>query len=336
SRHTLEQEHNNLRFEIRSLTERIQRDYEFDLTKDSLDSLSTLTETKPEEAEEEPSPDSPEISSEGEKSIDEVLESDLAEESPSGDFDRDAVKTLVDDLRRKIKMLGPVNMEAFTEYNVEKERLDTLVQQRQDLLEAEAQLMQTIETINETAQKQFMEVFNRIKENFIKIFTSLFEGSEADLKLAEHEDPLEASIDILARPTGKKVQHIALLSGGEKTLTAIALLFAIYLVKPSPFCILDEVDAPLDDTNIDKFTKILKDFSTDTQFIVVTHNKRTMEAAQNIFGITMQEAGISKVVSVKFNSRDTSADDIEELINQNQVEVLSQEVKDPPTQPSSS
>lgn len=266
-----------------------------------------------------------------EKTLDEVLDSDLPQENiATSDFDPTVVKGMIDELRRKIKQLGPVNMEAFAEYNVEKERLDTLVKQRQDLLEAESQLMQTIETINNTAQKQFMEVFDRIKQNFISIFTSLFESSEANLELAKDEDPLEANIEILARPTGKKIQHIALLSGGEKTLTAIALLFAIYLVKPSPFCILDEVDAPLDDTNIDKFTKILRDFSKDTQFIVVTHNKRTMEAAQNIFGITMQEAGVSKVVSVKFNNRDIQSDDIEEIIRQNQVEVLSQEGQEPP------
>ena len=332
SRHSMEQEHNDLRFEMRSLTERILRDYDFDLAKDSVESLieSAAPDTKDDvgEPEEQQADGEP-----SEKTLDEVLDGDLPQDTtPSLETDMTAAKQLIDELRRKIKQLGPVNMEAYTEYQVEKERLDTLVKQRQDLLEAEGQLMQTIETINHTAQKQFMEVFDKIKLNFIKIFTSLFESSEANLELAKDEDPLEANIEILARPTGKKIQHIALLSGGEKTLTAIALLFAIYLVKPSPFCILDEVDAPLDDTNIDKFTKILRDFSNDTQFIVVTHNKRTMEAAQNIFGITMQEAGVSKVVSVKFNNRDIQSDDIEEIIRQNQVEELSHEVKEPPSE----
>ena len=343
SRHTMEQEHNDLRFEMRSLSERVQRDYDFDLSKDSLDALlATASESKEEsedaETEEVPSVEPRPESEQTEKNLDEVLDGDLPQE-PAGseEFNTVALKQLIDDLRRKIKQLGPVNMEAFAEYHIEKERLDTLVQQRQDLLDAESQLMQTIETINTTAQKQFMEVFDRIRQNFITIFTSLFESSEANLELAKEEDPLEANIDILARPTGKKIQHIALLSGGEKTLTAIALLFAIYLVKPSPFCILDEVDAPLDDTNIDKFTKILRDFSKDTQFIVVTHNKRTMEAAKNIFGITMQEAGVSKVVSVKFNNRDIQSDDIEEIIRQNQVEELSHEVKEtPPEAPAES
>ncbi len=330
SRHQLEQETTTLRFEIRALLERIQRDYDFDLVHDHL--------TAPEGVHEDVAPeDSEDAIQETEKTIDEVLDSDLPTDAVngSGPFEPESAKQRIDDLRRKIKALGPVNMEAFSEYESEKERLDVLVQQRQDLLDAESQLLETIATINTTAQQQFMDVFEKIRQNFTKIFTSLFDNSEADLKIADHEDPLEAAIDILARPTGKKTQHIALLSGGEKTLTAISLLFAIYLVKPSPFCILDEVDAPLDDTNIDKFTKLLRDFSSDTQFIVVTHNKRTMEAAQNIFGITMQEAGVSKVVSVSFRNRGEApdTDDIVELIQQNQVADLTREIKDPPSGP---
>lgn len=330
SRHDLEQQTTTLQFEIRALIERIQRDYDFNLVQDRLESAAPVAA----------SPDVPvdddSSAEDGEKTLDEVLDSDLPEDAGGTPvFEAATARQTIEDLRRKIKALGPVNMEAFSEYQTEKERLDVLVQQRQDLLDAESQLLETIATINTTAQNQFMEVFEKIRQNFIKIFTGLFDNSEADLKIADHEDPLEASIDILARPTGKKTQHIALLSGGEKTLTAIALLFAIYLVKPSPFCILDEVDAPLDDTNIDKFTKILRDFSTDTQFIVVTHNKRTMEAAQNIFGITMQEAGVSKVVSVSFRRRGEApdTDDIVELIQQNQVADLTQEVKDPPSSP---
>ncbi len=151
-----------------------------------------------------------------------------------------------------------------------------------------------------------MDTFGKIRDNFINIFRSLFNpGDEADLKLEETSagvvDPLEAKIEIIAKPKGKRPTSIELLSGGEKTLTAIALLFAIYLVKPSPFCILDEIDAPLDDANIDRFTKIIKDFSKDTQFIVVTHNKRTMEAADTLYGVTMQEEGVSKLVAVRFN-----------------------------------
>jgi chromosome segregation protein len=205
-------------------------------------------------------------------------------------------------LKQQIKNLGPINVLAYSEYEEERERYEFLKKQRDDLLESEKDIVKTIEEINTTAHSLFMETFEKIRENFIKIFRNLFNpGDEADLRLAESADPLEAKIEIIAKPKGKRPTSIELLSGGEKTLTAIALLFAIYLVKPSPFCILDEIDAPLDDANIDRFTKILDDFSQNTQFIVVTHNKRTMEAASTLYGVTMQEEGISKLVSVRFN-----------------------------------
>jgi chromosome segregation protein len=208
----------------------------------------------------------------------------------------------VHELREKIKNLGPVNLLAYSEYEEEKQRLDFLSQQRNDLLESEKDIIKTIEEINQTAQALFKETFDKIRENFIKIFRTLFDpGDEADLRLEENNDPLEAKIEIIAKPRGKRPTSIDLLSGGEKTLTAIALLFAIYLVKPSPFCILDEIDAPLDDANIDRFTRILNEFKKDTQFIVVTHNKRTMESAETLYGVTMQEDGISKLVAVQFN-----------------------------------
>ena len=208
----------------------------------------------------------------------------------------------VHDLKQKVKALGPVNLLAYSEFEEEKERLDFLLKQRNDLIDSEKDIIKTIEEINNTAQQQFMETFEKIRENFVKIFRNLFDpGDEADLRLEETADPLEAKIEITAKPKGKRPTSIELLSGGEKTLTAIALLFAIYLVKPSPFCILDEIDAPLDDANIDRFTRILHDFSKDTQFIVVTHNKRTMEAAHTLYGVTMQEEGVSKLVSVRFN-----------------------------------
>jgi chromosome segregation protein len=211
---------------------------------------------------------------------------------------REEVKNLKD----RIRVLGAINFAAFDEFKTESERMTFLTQQRDDLLEAEKSLLAAIEEINATAQKKFLETFSKIRENFIKIFKELFlEGDHCDLKLQEDVDPLEAGIEILAQPRGKRPTSIDLLSGGEKTLTAIALLFAIYLVKPSPFCILDEVDAPLDDSNIDRYTKILQKFSDNTQFIVVTHNKRTMEAAHALYGITMEEEGISKIVTVRFN-----------------------------------
>jgi chromosome segregation protein len=205
-------------------------------------------------------------------------------------------------LKQQVRNLGPINLLAYSEYEEEKERFDFLNKQRNDLLESEKDIVNTIGEINTTAQSLFIDTFDKIRGHFINIFRGLFNpGDEADLKLEENVDPLEAKIEIIAKPKGKRPTSIELLSGGEKTLTAIALLFAIYLVKPSPFCILDEIDAPLDDANIDRFTKIIKDFSKDTQFIVVTHNKRTMEAADTLYGVTMQEEGVSKLVSVRFN-----------------------------------
>jgi chromosome segregation protein len=214
-----------------------------------------------------------------------------------------AVREEAHKLKDKVHALGAVNFAAFDEYKSEKERLDFMSAQRDDLEQSEKTVMETIDEINMTAQKQFLETFKLIRENFITTFKELFdEGDECDLRLEEEQpDPLEAKIEIIAKPRGKRPTSIDLLSGGEKTLTAIALLFAIYLVKPSPFCILDEVDAPLDDSNIDRFARILRKFSDNTQFVIVTHNKRTMEAANAMYGVTMEEEGISKLVSVRFN-----------------------------------
>ena len=222
---------------------------------------------------------------------------------PEDEFvDFAALRDEIQGLKDKLRTLGNINFAAFEEYQAEKQRLEFMSSQRQDLLEAEKTLLATIEEINATAQRTFTETFEKIRENFIETFKSLFDpGDECDLKLEENVDPLEARIEIVAKPRGKRPTSIDLLSGGEKTLTAIALLFAIYLVKPSPFCILDEVDAPLDDANVDRFTRILRKFSTNTQFIVVTHNKRTMEAANAMYGVTMEEEGVSKLVTVRFN-----------------------------------
>jgi chromosome segregation protein len=218
------------------------------------------------------------------------------------DFNFEEKGQQVLELKEKIKSLGPINLLAYSEFEEEKQRQEFLLKQRDDLLDSEKDIVKTIEEINNTAQEKFIDTFEKIRGHFVEIFRGLFNpGDEADLKLEDHVDPLEAKIEIVAKPKGKRPTSIELLSGGEKTLTAIALLFAIYLVKPSPFCILDEIDAPLDDANIDRFTKILYDFSDDTQFIVVTHNKRTMEAAETMYGVTMQDEGVSKLVSVLFN-----------------------------------
>ena len=204
-------------------------------------------------------------------------------------------------LQEKLRSLGPVNLLAMQDYEERRQRLSFLTGQRKDLDEARQSLLEAIQKINRTASELFQKTFGEVNENFQKVFRTLFEGGEAALTLSG-DDPLEAEIEILARPRGKKPQSLSLLSGGEKALTAIALLFAIYLVKPSPFCILDEVDAPLDDANIDRFVLLLREFSQNTQFIVVTHNKKTMEVADCLYGVTMEEPGVSKLVSVRWNT----------------------------------
>lgn len=222
-------------------------------------------------------------------------------------FDYVKTKSEIEKLKIRLRELGGSGQLELGLYEQEKQELERLIEQRNDLLKAEEDLMKLIDEINKTAQEKFTQTFELICSNFQKNFRELFmEGDEADLKLVyepENPDPLDAKIDIIAKPRGKRPQLIDLLSGGEKTLTAIALLFAIYQVKPSPFCILDEVDAPLDDANIDRFIKIIRKFSEDTQFIIVTHNKRTMEAANEMYGVTMAEEGISTIVNVKFTEK---------------------------------
>ncbi|MFW6330798.1 MAG: AAA family ATPase, partial [Gemmatimonadota bacterium] len=197
--------------------------------------------------------------------------------------------------------LGPINMLAMEEYDEEKERLDFLEAQRADLVQARDDLQKAIREINRTAKQLFTDTFGQIRENFRTTFRTLFEGGECDVWLADEDDPLESPIEISASPRGKRTQRIHLLSGGERALTSLALLFAIYLVKPSPFCVLDEVDAPLDEANIGRFLGMLDRFKTETQFIVVTHNPRTMESADWIYGVTMEEPGVSSVVGVQLD-----------------------------------
>ncbi len=203
-------------------------------------------------------------------------------------------------IERKIISLEPLNLAAETEYKTQLERLNFLSQQMRDLEQAEADLQQTITALNKEARERFEAGFQRIRENFRKVFQDVFEGGKADITLDE-SDPLESRIELLAAPIHRRIGSLTLLSGGEKALTAISLLFAIYLERPSPFCILDEVDAPLDDESTARFCRMLKSFTKTTQFLVVTHNKRTMMEAQQLLGITMEEEGVSKVVPVKLN-----------------------------------
>ena len=187
------------------------------------------------------------------------------------------------------------------EYNEDTGRLDHLRKQRDDLIDSEENLRETIQKIDRIARKKFQETFKHISQNYEKLFNLFFDGGYGHLRLVGDPDPLEADIVIEAQPPGKRNTSLRLLSSGEKALTAISLLFAIYQVKPSPYCILDEVDAPLDDVNIHKFTKVLKQFSDETQFIIVTHNKLTMEIANHMYGVTQEKKGVSKLVSVSFD-----------------------------------
>ncbi len=234
-------------------------------------------------------------------------------EPASEGFDPATAERQLEEARARLSGLGPVNLLAVEEYQKRKERYQFLVQQRQDLLNAKAQLLEAIERINATASQLFVDTFAKVQDHFRDVFRTLFDGGDAELR-AVGEDPLECEIEIVAKPRGKHLQSISLMSGGERALTAIALLFAIYLVKPSPFCLLDEVDAPLDDANVERFLRMVRRFSDKTQFVVITHNKQTMESANCLYGVTMQELGVSKLVSVRFDGRGvTSAEEKSEL-----------------------
>jgi len=221
--------------------------------------------------------------------------------------DWDSIELQVTELQSRLDAMGPVNAEAIQEYDELEERFKFLSQQHEDLVKAKEQLLQVIAKINSTTKQLFSETFEKVRENFQTIFTELFGGGKANLILLDENDPLESGIEIVAKPPGKQLQSITLLSGGEKTLTATALLFSIYMVKPSPFCVLDELDAPLDESNINRFIRILQRFITMSQFVVITHNKRTIGMADALYGITMEEHGVSKVVSVKFSPREETA-----------------------------
>lgn len=213
--------------------------------------------------------------------------------------DEDKMRADVQKIRDRLDNMGPINPMAMEAYTEIKQRNDFIIAQKEDLLKAKESLFNTIAEIENVASATFMDSFNKIKEHFIRVFRSLFtEDDQCDLRLVDPNNPLESDIDIIAKPKGKRPLTINQLSGGEKTLTATALLFSMYLLKPAPFCIFDEVDAPLDDANIDKFNNIIRTFSKDSQFVIVTHNKRTMSSTDVIYGITMVEKGVSRVVPV--------------------------------------
>ena len=227
----------------------------------------------------------------------------IIDEPRTGEVPLEELQERNDRLRKRLENIGEVNPTAIEAYTEMKKRYEFIMEQKNDLVTAKDSLMQTIQEVEATANQQFLETFNKVRENFQKVFQALFtEDDTADMVLVDPENLAETGIDIIAKPKGKRPSSIGQLSGGEKTLTATALLFAIYLIKPAPFCILDEVDAPLDDANVGKFTKMIKQFSENSQFIIVTHNKQTMSAVDVIYGVTMQEAGVSKLVPVDFRS----------------------------------
>ncbi|MDE3236338.1 MAG: chromosome segregation protein SMC [Bacteroidota bacterium] len=230
--------------------------------------------------------------------LDEILDQPRTTDTPL-----EELQATNDRMKKRLENMGEVNPTAIEAYQEMKKRYEFILEQKNDLVNAKDSLLQTIQEVEATANQQFLDTFNKVRENFQRVFKALFtEEDTADMILENPENLAETGIDIVAKPKGKRPSSITQLSGGEKTLTATALLFAIYLIKPAPFCILDEVDAPLDDANVGKFTQMIKKFSENSQFIIVTHNKQTMSAVDVIYGVTMQEPGVSKLVPVDFRS----------------------------------
>jgi chromosome segregation protein len=228
---------------------------------------------------------------------------DILEEQRSGEEEVASLQESAERMKKRLENMGEINPTAIEAFQEMKKRYDFILEQKTDLVDARDSLQSTIREVEATANQKFLETFNQVKENFVQVFKTLFtEEDEADMILSDPENLAETGIEIIAKPKGKRPSAITQLSGGEKTLTSTALLFAIYLIKPAPFCILDEVDAPLDDVNVEKFTHMIRKFSANSQFIIITHNKMTMSAVDVIYGVTMQEAGVSKLVPVDFRS----------------------------------
>jgi chromosome segregation protein len=215
-------------------------------------------------------------------------------------------------MRKRLENIGEVNPTAIEAFVEMKKRYEFILEQKDDLVNAKESLLQTIEEVEATANQQFLDTFNKVRENFQRVFKALFtEEDTADLVLENPDNLAETGIDVIAKPKGKRPTSLTQLSGGERTLTATALLFAIYLIKPAPFCILDEVDAPLDDANVGKFTNMIRQFSENSQFIIITHNKMTMSTVDVIYGVTMQEPGVSRLVPVDFRNLERTEEGLE-------------------------
>ncbi len=208
------------------------------------------------------------------------------------------------ELREQMRTLGQVNLMAPEEFAEVKDRFDFLTAQLSDLTKAREDLKKVTTEIRTESTELFLDTYNKIRKNFHTVFRRLFGGGRAELRLETPEAPLESGIEVFAQPPGKKLENITLLSGGERSLTGVALMFAIYMVKPSPFCLLDEIDAALDEENVGRLTNLLKEFSTHSQFIVITHNKRTVAGADVLYGVTMEESGVSKLVAIRLENRE--------------------------------
>jgi chromosome segregation protein len=312
-----------LQLRIDNVCEHIQRRYQIDLREfrpDGYALFSTIRDVKKRQRnkaeavtngdgeaavapEAEPAP----VAAEAETTEAETREA--AQQQPEEGIDWSEVERLAGELGQRLDSMGPINVDAIQEYDELEQRHTFLEQQLADLANSKAELMNVIAKINVTTRQLFADTFEQVRVNFQEMFRELFgEGGKANLVLMDESDPLESGIDIIAKPPGKQLQSISLLSGGERTMTAVSLLFAIYMVKPSPFCVLDEMDAPLDESNINRFIKILDRFVSQSQFVVITHNKRTIAKADVIYGVTMEEHGVSKLVGVRFSKREESAE----------------------------
>ncbi|MBI5384294.1 MAG: chromosome segregation protein SMC [Verrucomicrobia bacterium] len=269
---------------VQNLRERIQQKYQLKLD-DVRSECITIT-----------------FADEGQPKVQTLTPEEMANAGLSTDWN--AVGEQVAALQKRLDEMGPVNLVAIEEYEETEQRYNFLTKQHDDLVNAKTQLVEVINRINTQTREMFTTTFNQIRENFRSMFVEVFGGGKADLILVDEADVLESGIDIMARPPGKQLQSISLLSGGEQTMTAVALLFSIYQVKPSPFCVLDELDAPLDESNINRFIRILQRFLASSQFVIITHNKRTIGMADVLYGVTMQEQGVSRIVSVKFHKVD--------------------------------
>ncbi len=266
-------------------------------------------------------------STEAEEPVPVASAEDQSEDSGSeslgvGAFELDwlRIEVMVREIDQRLESMGPVNLEAIQEFEELEQRFAFLEKQQNDLNQSKEELLQVIAKINATTTQLFAETFAKVKVNFREMFTELFGGGRADLVLSDEKDPLESGIEIIAKPPGKQLQSITLLSGGEKTMTAVSLLFAIYMVKPSPFCVLDEMDAPLDESNINRFIKILDRFVGQSQFVVISHNKKTIARADALYGVTMEEHGVSRLVGVKFTRREETSAHEPNVVGGSQLE----------------